>query len=81
MRCRAILILWYAGMEGGHALADIVLGPRTSRPAACPSPSPPAPTTCRRSIPMRRSSNTASSTGRRCSTISECRQPIRTASG
>ena len=22
----AILILWYAGMEGGHALADIVLG-------------------------------------------------------
>ncbi len=27
----AILILWYAGMEGGHALADIVLG--RERPA------------------------------------------------
>lgn len=25
-RVRAIVVLWYAGMEGGHALADVLLG-------------------------------------------------------
>ena len=36
-----ILVLWYPGMEGGHALADIVLG--LEAPAvACRSPSRPS---------------------------------------
>ena len=66
----AVLMMWYAGMEGGHALADVLHGRAESRAAAFPSRFRPRRRTCRSSIATPRRSPTTTSTASGCSTAS-----------
>ena len=77
----AIVQLWYAGMEGGHALADVLLGATSTPPAACRSRSPPTRRTSRRSIPTPMRSPTTAGTATGSSPASATRPASRSASG
>ena len=76
----ALLVLWYPGMEGGLALADLVTGRRVPA-AGCPARSPRATRTCRSSTATPRRSPTTSGTATASSIATVPSRPSRSGSG
>ena len=72
-----VLMTWYCGMEGGHALADVLLGNVDATGRADPSPSPPTRRTCRHSTATPPRSPTTAGTANGYSTASACQPRTR----